>query len=324
MTISVVIAAYNGSSYIAEQLESICTQLLPPDEVVISDDNSTDQTRKIVEEIAEKFPQIKIIFSVNPAPDGVDKNFERAISLATGNVIFICDQDDIWLPGRLKIMAGVLNEPLSGTFCDSKIVDHQLNDLGYTHLFSRGFKSYDKLFTVAGKDFLKRVPAAGHDMAFTADLKEILLPFPDLKNCYDTWIGLVLFALGAWKPCTSEPLTLFRRHAGAVSGSGFSLSFREKIAQAKKAVADDASGWYAELYHQLIERVKDKAAPEMLSLLEKRRIHSLRRSRMNTALPGRLFLVMLETLNGNYFRFGRSWQNIVQDIFLRRQRAAKG
>lgn len=317
MKTSVVIASYNGSAYLAEQLKSICEQTPAPDEIIISDDNSSDLTCAIAENFAGLYPDIAIKFSVNPSPSGVDKNFERAISLASGDIIFICDQDDVWFPERIKIMTEALNRKYSATFCDSLIVDRELNSLGYTHLQSRGFPAYGKLFPARPEDFLKRVPPAGHDMAFTADLKDVLLPFPELKNCYDTWIGLVFFALGVWKPCTPEPLTLFRRHANTVTRSGLAPSLKEKIRLARKSVADDTAGWYAELYRQLIERLGNRISPEMASLLEKRRLHSLRRSKMSRSFWKRLPEVMRETFNGNYFRFGRSWQNIVQDLFFR-------
>jgi glycosyltransferase involved in cell wall biosynthesis len=320
MKISVVIASYNGEKYIAEQLGSICRQTLAPDEVVICDDCSTDGTVRAAEETAAKYDGIKFRISVNPSPLGCDRNFERAISLAAGDVIYLADQDDIWLPDRLEIMQSILdNSPQPGAvFCDSRIVDTELNDLGYTHWQSRGFAGSDAIFADGQAAFLKRVPAAGHDMAFDSRFREILLPFPELDNCYDTWIGVVLFALGAWRKPSDIPLTLFRRHPESLSGSGVRKGFAGKLREAKKAIADDASGWYAQLYGELTARVRDRVSPEMLQNLEARRLHSLARSRMNVPLLKRLPLILQETRNGNYFRFGRSFLNIAQDIFLRR------
>ncbi len=319
MKISVVIATYNGEKYLAEQLESICTQSITPDEIIISDDGSTDATCRIAEEFSAKYDGISFQISVNPSPSGCDRNFERAISLAAGDVIYLADQDDVWLSDRLETMQSILTStPLPGAvFCDSRCVDSTLHDLGFTHWQSRGFESADEIFSDSGAAFLKRVPAAGHDMAFSAEFRNILLPFPELKNCYDTWIGLVLFALGAWRKPSDIPLTLFRRHPQNLSGSGTGSGFAAKLREAKKAVRDDASGWYAKLYTELISRVRDKVSPEMLRLLEARRKHSLCRSGMNVPLLKRLPLVWQETANGNYFRFGRSFLNIIQDIFLR-------
>ena len=133
MKISVVIASYNGGQFIHEQLVSIAAQSVPPHEIIICDDCSTDATSSIVAEFSAQNPDISVIFSVNPSPLGIDKNFEHAISLASGDIIFLCDQDDVWLPDRIKVMsAPFANSSASqiATFCDSRIVDEQLSDLG--------------------------------------------------------------------------------------------------------------------------------------------------------------------------------------------------
>lgn len=325
MKISVVIASYNGASYIADQLLSIINQTTPPHEIIVSDDSSTDPTADVVAAIAAEHRDIDICFSTNPPPHGVDRNFEHAISLASGDVIFIADQDDVWLPDRIESMIHVFEKSSApvATFCDSRIVDSKLNDLGYTHLQSRGFSSPAEVFEDNCMGFLKRVPPAGHDMAFHSEFRKLLLPFPELDNCYDTWIGMVLFAVGAWKLSAAAPLTLFRRHSGSVSQSGLIPSWKEKIAQAKRSIADDTAGWNAELYSKLIERTGNLLTPEMRKLLEARQAHSQARSRMNIPFFRRLKMVLKETLNGNYFRFGRSYQNIIQDLFFRHPESKK-
>ena len=155
------------------------------------------------------------------------------------------------------------------------------------------------------------------------EFRKLLLPFPELDNCYDTWIGMVLFAVGAWKLSAAAPLTLFRRHSGSVSQSGLIPSWKEKIAQAKRSIADDTAGWNAALYSKLIERTGNLLTPEMRKLLEARQAHSQARSRMNVPFFRRLKMVLKETLNGNYFRFGRSYQNIIQDLFFRHPESKK-
>lgn len=319
MKISVVIAAYNGADYIREQLESIRNQSIVPHEIVISDDGSTDNTCDIAAEFARNNPDIAVEIIQNQAPHGVDHNFANALRHVNGDIIFICDQDDVWLPCRVeKMLSAFDGKTPSATFCDSSIVDSKLNPLGFTHIQSRGFASIKECFASDSKAFLKRVPPAGHDMAFSREFLDILLPFPDLRDCYDTWIGLVLYALGAWNFSCDQPLTLFRRHQKSVTRSGLIPSFSEKLVQAQKAVKDDTSNWYALLYAELISRTQNRITPEMLELLEARRRHSLTRGRMNTAFFQRTKLVLQETFNGNYFRFGRSFANIIQDLLLRR------
>ena len=132
MKISVVTASYNGAKHIAEQLDSIRRQSVLPYEIVISDDGSTDSTASIVEEFAKNTPEINVVFISNTAPHGVDKNFENALRHASGDIIFLCDQDDVWLPERIEKMLTAFdgNTP-SATCCDSMITDEKLAPLGY-------------------------------------------------------------------------------------------------------------------------------------------------------------------------------------------------
>lgn len=99
-TISVALATYNGSRYLRQQLDSLYAQIRRPDEVVVSDDGSTDGTLDILEEYHKNY---NLHYSINPGPHGVNNNFYRAISLCTMDYIAICDQDDIWLPEKIDV-----------------------------------------------------------------------------------------------------------------------------------------------------------------------------------------------------------------------------
>lgn len=99
MTLSIAIATYNGERFLRQQLDSLYSQTRLPDEVVVSDDASTDGTQAILQEYAERYG---LIWSVNDGKHGVNANFFRAISLCHGDYIQICDQDDIWYPTKLE------------------------------------------------------------------------------------------------------------------------------------------------------------------------------------------------------------------------------
>lgn len=101
-TISIVMATYNGAKYIREQLESIFDQSVKPDEIIISDDCSKDDTLKIIGEYKNKV-SIPIIINVNKKNQGYIKNFKFAISIAKGDYIFLCDQDDVWETDKIEI-----------------------------------------------------------------------------------------------------------------------------------------------------------------------------------------------------------------------------
>src|SRR6266550_1879624 len=123
---------YNGSLYLREQLDSIMRQTRLPDELVICDDCSVDETRQIIEDFASVAP-FPVHLHVNEQNLGSTKNFEKAISLCEGDAIALADQDDVWNPFKLDRIETVLNSsPKVGlVFSDAEVVDEKLKPLGY-------------------------------------------------------------------------------------------------------------------------------------------------------------------------------------------------
>jgi len=113
--LSVVLCTYNGEKYIREQLDSILNQTLPPDEIIIQDDASNDNTWFILKQYETLHPQIKLFR--NQHPIGCDLNFLSAIKKSTGDLIAISDQDDVWLPTKLNQLAFVLSNNPDCLFC---------------------------------------------------------------------------------------------------------------------------------------------------------------------------------------------------------------
>ncbi len=110
MVISVVIATYNGERFIKKQLESIYGQSVQPDEVIICDDGSTDTTADIVRGfIGEKQVKNWVLYE-NDVNKGFKLNFLQALKKATGDIVFLCDQDDIWHPEKIKLMKEVMEQ----------------------------------------------------------------------------------------------------------------------------------------------------------------------------------------------------------------------
>ena len=108
MKISVCMAAYKGEKYIASQINSILSQLSDKDELIVSDDEPSGDTERIVKEFAKNDPRVRYIEGPSK---GVIKNFENAIKAATGDVIFLSDQDDIWCEGKVeKVLFEIKNE----------------------------------------------------------------------------------------------------------------------------------------------------------------------------------------------------------------------
>jgi len=102
------LCTYNGELYLREQLESIFKQTRLPDEIIVCDDCSVDSTLKILDEFRKIFP-VPFKIYVSKKTLGVSKNFERAISLCTGDIIVLSDQDDVWMPETIKKVIEVFN-----------------------------------------------------------------------------------------------------------------------------------------------------------------------------------------------------------------------
>lgn len=111
MKISVVMATYNGERYLVEQLDSIRMQTLQPDEVILCDDCSKDNTKEIAEKFIKNYNlQDKWKVIVNQENLGYANNFNKVAELATGDLIFFADQDDLWVPQKIQKMANIMNE----------------------------------------------------------------------------------------------------------------------------------------------------------------------------------------------------------------------
>src|SRR5437763_17010761 len=128
---SVAMCTHNGAPFVEEQLKSISSQSRLPDEVIVCDDCSHDETARIVERFSEVAPfPLRLI--VNSTNFGVVKNFEQAISLCTGDIIALCDQDDVWQPTKLARIETAFDEsPAAGlVFMDAELIDEQLRPTG--------------------------------------------------------------------------------------------------------------------------------------------------------------------------------------------------
>lgn len=179
--ISVVIAAYNGEHYIAQQLDSLCQQSVQPYEVIIQDDASSDRTVELIRSFDDRLP-IKLF--VNRENTGYIENFESAIKKATGDYIALSDQDDVWDPLKLEtLLHGIGGNTLA--YSDSHLIDQDGNELGQTlssKLKNRFISAHSPL------PFIYDNCVSAHAMLFRHELTGHLFPFP--RHLYfDAWIA---------------------------------------------------------------------------------------------------------------------------------------
>lgn len=215
--ISVVLAAYKGEKYIVGQVNSILAQLGADDELIISDDYPEGKTYSALEQIITSDPRVRYIHGKG---QGVIKNFEHAVTQAKGDYIFLSDQDDIWLDGKVEAVMAEFKKGAILVMHNADIVDGELKPTGET-VFKINGAGTGKI-----KNIIKNT-YQGSCMAFSAELKKHILPFPDKLPMHDQWIGLIAERHGKVSLIENSYL-LYRRHGENVSGNGSTLSQKIK------------------------------------------------------------------------------------------------
>jgi len=205
--ISVCIATYNGEKYIKDQLDSILVQLKADDEVIISDDSSTDKTIEIIKSLNDK----RIVLYANQKFKSPIFNFENSLSYARGDYIFLSDQDDIWVANKVQVMKSFLVD-FDLVLSNTDIIDANGNILK---------KSFYKM-NGSQKGLLKNMVKnsyLGCTMAFNQKILQKSLPFPKDIAMHDWWIGLIAEIYGETY-FIDEKLIHYRRHGSNASPAG--------------------------------------------------------------------------------------------------------
>ena len=206
--ISVCVATYNGEKFIREQIESILCQLSSDDEIIVSDDGSTDGTIVIINCIGDK--RIRII--EGPRKHSPTFNFENALKEAKGDYIFLADQDDVWKTNKVEGCMRWLQK-YDCVVSDAEVTDSNLNPL-YPSLYAIMQVRQGHIYNTVWKNGY-----TGCCMAFRRNILEASLPFPKDIPMHDIWIGNV----AAYKynvKFIPDKLILFRRHKETISCNG--------------------------------------------------------------------------------------------------------
>lgn len=217
---SVCMATYNGAKYIKEQINSILLQLGENDEIVVSDDGSTDGTLNILSSYND--PRIIIVHhdcnkeGLNPS-ELVGKNFENAIQHARGEFIFISDQDDLWFSDKIAVLSDALKRH-SVVCSDGNIfINDDINKIVRTIYENR--RPQQNYILRVGKYL-------GCCLAFRRDMLQYILPFPSRMPLYDHWIGLIAELMGS-SVFIERPLIYHRIHTTNTSeNTNFSIWYK--------------------------------------------------------------------------------------------------
>jgi len=208
-SVSVAIATYNGARYLREQLISIANQTVLPHEVIISDDGSTDGTLQVVESFAQSAPFVIKILR-NEENLGYAQNFSRALQACSGEIVFLCDQDDVWLPYKIEFILADFEKHKNIVLVvhDLEFCTENLVPIGQT-----------KLARMSTDCDIQRDYVVGMATAVRQSFLRLCLPVPNLPGvAHDRWLHDCAWAVGR-KFVRNEVLALYRRHAENATGT---------------------------------------------------------------------------------------------------------
>lgn len=317
MTVSIALCTYNGARYLQEQLDSIAAQTRLPDEMVVCDDGSTDETVPILQNFAAHAPfPVQVV--VNPSNLGSTQNFAQAISLCRHDLIFLSDQDDVWRADKIETMHAVFAaQPEVGlVFTDADVVDEHLQPQGRRLWAHSGFGLREQRLVEQGKAFdllRERILVTGATLAFCGNLRPLLLPFPrDAAVIHDGWIALMSSAVS--KVAFLEmPLVLYRQHEEQQIGAsaarpaflpeGHYQAHVRQLHEAASRLSSFSEEWASSGIPGKVVALHAKAAHIQTRL-------SLPRRRVQ-----RLSFVLSELIKRRYHRYSNGWRSAARDLW---------
>lgn len=319
--ISVALCTYNGAAFLPEQLDSLLWQTRLPDEIVIGDDGSTDGSLAIVEAFARKAVEVGVQVKVirQPVNLGYVRNFSDMLQRASGEVIFLCDQDDRWRDDKLALMmARFEREPDLLLLCsDALLVDAGGHSVGVTQFEALCLHPAERAVVHAGHAFqvlLRRSMVTGATVALRRNVLELCLPV-GRHWIHDEWLASVVAAIGRLD-VVEQTLIDYRQHANNQVGMR-KRTFRDKW---RDLVCARREQFRTEVMRmQVLEKhltgLGDQVRGDALAKLACRRGHFEARVAIGM-LPRwrRVQVIWHEARAGNYARFGTGMRSILRDL----------
>jgi glycosyltransferase involved in cell wall biosynthesis len=325
--ISIVLCTYNGEKFLHAQLESIRKQSRQPDEIVVNDDISNDHTVKIIENFA-KTVSFPVRLEVNERNLGSTKNFEKAIWRATGDIIFLCDQDDIWASHKIERIEEVFksDNSIGLVFSNAILIDENDKPIGrklWDYTFPQQQRKKNMLEVLLWQNVV-----TGATAAFRSEFRELFSPIPtNIPNMiHDDWIALTISA-AAKVVALDENLIFYRQHPE--QQLGVIRNYNQKSRKSKS---------YEEDINFRLEEIKRlESLPSILRnydvfynypmiqgtiesyIKEKQEVIEHLQARMNLpkARFRRLMPIWQELLTGRYHRFSRGLLSAIKDLLLK-------
>ncbi len=317
-TVSVAMCTFNGAQYLPHQLDSILRQSSLPDELVVCDDGSEDETIAVLSAFAKEAP-FPVHVHRNAERLRFSGNFAKCIGLCEGDLIVLTDQDDEWMPDRVEETrkAFIANPALTFTFSDAPLMDGEGNALGSSIYSNFPIMPADRARFEQGTNLLPAIARWGFiygcTIAFRARYRPLVLPVPETWS-HDEWITLVLSAIG---PSTRQaPVTRYRQHSIQSVGVG-DWSFQGHLRMAKRR---DAEAYNTEIAHyekaQAAARVHAELSATLVPVLEDKLAFLRRRQTLRLGGLSKLptFLTMVSKLD--HWHYGAGLRSVFKDAAM--------
>lgn len=320
LKVSVVLCVFNGASFLRQQLDSIAMQTVQPDELIIRDDCSIDSTVDIAFEF-KRLAAFPVIIKINEANLGYLKNFELSAAAAKYDLVFLCDQDDIWNPDKISVFVDAFNADgqCGYIFSDAVLIDSENNVVGENLWPTIGFGSERREKYSAGKQLEVMLNNGnfvyGNGLAFRNKYRELIypMPLPGVYNVisHDVWIASLLSLTGAYGIALNRTCYAYRQHSEQVVGASMECALSQDVIVAQRIESID-------LYQALLDRTCNAACDResRVQIKEKIRHFKVRIEISRSKFARRLFLVSRELIAFRYFRFSSGILSALKDLFL--------
>lgn len=311
-------ATFNGERYIRAQLTSILAGTVVPEQVVVADDGSTDGTVALVREVFSEHTgrHTELVILENGRHLGVTANFERAIASCDGDLIVLCDQDDLWHPDRLAAALPAFDDPAVGLeHADARLVDAEGRVIAPSLLKSLTIRPWERRSIASGRAFdayIRRNLATGATVVVRGEVASLARPFPP-EWVHDEWLAIIAAATTR-AVLLDRPVIDYRQHGGNQIGAvAPTLAYRlSRFFQPR----GDRFELLSRRASILAERLDQLGAPEDMRRLarEKERFERVRSSLPRTRVL-RVPTVVVEGLRGSYRRLSSQGSvDILRDL----------
>lgn len=323
LSTSIVLCTFNGERFLEAQWDSLLGQSRLPDEIVVRDDASTDATPELLAGLAAKAESrgIAVRYVRGERNLGYVANFEAALRMASGDVLFLCDQDDRWHPDKLAAQLERFDRR-SGLLLlcgNARRIDAEGAALPQALFDALRVSRGEQLRIHAGGGFqvlLRRSLATGATIALRRDLLADALPFPD-GWVHDEWLAIIAAAIGGFD-CIETPLVDYRQHpANQIGMPERTMADKWADLRRPRKTLLDALIARAEVLDRRLSKLAGRCPPEAREQVVAALAHWRARRALHDRRWLRIGAIAREMSNGCYRRYGSGWRSALRD-FVRR------